>query len=442
MEGVVTADLGAIPGGQSATVTVVVAVPSGFSGTLTNTAAATSAENDVDPQNNSIMLVTPVALQADLAVMKTGDVEPIVPGQTLTYSVQVTNSGPSDATGVTLTDMLPACVTFVSATSSQGDPPTQSAGVVTANLGGLAAGATATVTIQVTVNSSTTGTLENTATVTSPTPDANVENNSAVESTEVTPEVNLEVVKADSLDPVTSGQMLTYTLTVTNNGPADATGVILTDTLPTGVSFASATASQGDPPMALEGVVTVALGNLAAGGSATVTIVVDVGRNTFGPITNTASVTASEPETDPADNMASQTTEVELAPASLSGFVFVDFDNNGLFDGRDVPIPGVTILLTGTDLTGAMVSRTTRTIEDGSYLFEDLLPGIYRIEEVQPGFFPDGQETVGTAGGVAQDNVFEMIDLMGGIDGEGYNFAELVPRLTKRDFLASSARPG
>jgi hypothetical protein len=182
------------------------------------------------------------------------------------------------------------------------------------------------------------------------------------------------------------------------------------------------------------------LGNLAAGAAATVTIVVDVGRNTFGEIANMASVTANEPEIEPTNNSISEPTEVQLVPASLSGLVFVDFGDDGVFDSRDVPIAGVTITLTGTDIMGAMVTRTTVTADGGTYEFNDLLPGTYRIEQMQPGFFPDGRESVGTAGGVAVDNAFEMIELMGGIDGTDYNFAELVPRLSKRDFLASSVR--
>jgi uncharacterized repeat protein (TIGR01451 family) len=339
-----------------------------------------------------------------------------------------------------VTDTLPPGVTFVSAAATQGDLPTEAGGVVTANLGDLAAAATATVTIQVTIDSATTGMIENSASVTSSAPDGDPANNSVTQVTEVTPQVDLAVTKTDSSDPINSGEMLTYTLTVVNNGPADATGVTLTDVLPMGVTFASATASQGDVPTETDGTVTAVLGNLAAGASATVTIIVDVGRNTFGDIANMASVTANEPEIDPTNNSVSETTEVQLVPASLSGQVFVDFGNDGVFDSRDVPIPGVMIALGGVDITGATVNRTTLTADDGTYAFGDLLPGTYRIEETQPGFFPDGQESLGTAGGVVVDNAFEMIELMGGIDGTDYNFAELVPRLSKRDFLASTVR--
>jgi hypothetical protein len=120
----------------------------------------------------------------------------------------------------------------------------------------------------------------------------------------------------------------------------------------------------------------------------------------------------------------------------------VDFADDGLFNGRDVPIPGVMVRLTGADITGAEIDRTTTTDENGRYELADLLPGTYRIEETQPGFFPDGRETVGTAGGTALDNVFEMIDLAGGVEGLDYNFAELVPTFSKRQFLASSANVG
>ena len=124
---------------------------------------------------------------ADLAISKSDDPDPVTAGDPLTYTLSVTNTGPSDATDVIVTDTLLAEVTYVSATPSQGSPCSEVGGSVTCDLGSLALDATATVTIAVTVDASTAGTLLNTAKVTATTSDPDLENNTATEATTVTP---------------------------------------------------------------------------------------------------------------------------------------------------------------------------------------------------------------------------------------------------------------
>jgi len=132
--------------------------------------------------NSALLWSTAAGPTADLVVTKTDSPDPVAVGSTLTYTVSVTNNGPADATGVTLTDTLPAGVTFVSATPSQGSC-THSGGTVTCPLGTLANGAMASVTI--TVTPTATGILTNTASVTSATPDPQADNNGASASTGV-----------------------------------------------------------------------------------------------------------------------------------------------------------------------------------------------------------------------------------------------------------------
>ena len=96
--------------------------------------------------------VTIRALSADLQIVKTASPDPALVGQNLTYTLLVTNNGPDGATGVTVQDTLPAGVTFVSATPTQGTCG-YAAGVVTCNLGNIANGGNATITVVVTVNS-------------------------------------------------------------------------------------------------------------------------------------------------------------------------------------------------------------------------------------------------------------------------------------------------
>lgn len=121
---------------------------------------------------------------------------------------------------------------------------------------------------------------------------------------------DLSVMKTDSPDPVFAGEPLTYTVTVTNKGPSTATGVVLTDKLDRSLRVSSARPSQGRCRVRTRLDVVCDLGDLPGGESATATIVVRPTRK--GMITNTASVTLSQP-TDPdmSNNTATVTTEVK-----------------------------------------------------------------------------------------------------------------------------------
>ena len=100
---------------------------------------------------------------------------------------------------------------------------------------------------------------------------------------------------------MTAGTTLTYSLLITNSGPAPATNVQVVDALPAGLTLVSATASQG----VCNGGVTCDLGDVAVNATATVTIVVTVDSATTGSLLNSARVSASNPELNDADNQAS-----------------------------------------------------------------------------------------------------------------------------------------
>ncbi|MBO9325948.1 MAG: hypothetical protein J7463_11310, partial [Roseiflexus sp.] len=116
--------------------------------------------------------------------------------------------------------------------------------------------------------------------------------------------------------------------------------------------------------------------------------------------------------------------------STLSGYVYVDSNNNGVFDAGESGIGGVTITLTGVDANGNAVTRTTLTQADGSYRFENLLAGTYTIGETQPLIYSDGLESIGTIGGtpvgaLVSNDVIGNITLPAGTDGIEYNFGEL-----------------
>src|SRR5918995_2263398 len=118
---------------------------------------------------------------------------------------------------------------------------------------------------------------------------------------------DLVLTKSDSPDPVTQGSNLTYTIQVQNNAAA-ATGVVVTDTLPSQVDFVSATPSQGTPCDRTGSAVTCNPGNMVAGATATVMIVIQP--NKTGTISNTAVVASTPPDTNAANNSDTESTTV------------------------------------------------------------------------------------------------------------------------------------
>ncbi len=221
------------------------------------------------------------------------------------FTVTVTNSGPDDATAVTALDLLPAGLTYVSNTASQGSFDSTT-GIWT--LGALANGASATLTMHVSVV--TAGDYTNTASVTHADQyDPNSANNQASASLS-TRVADIAVAKtADHATPAV-GTDVTFTVTASNGGPDDATQLVIHDPLPAGLDFVSAAPSVGTySPTTGDWTI----GPLANGANATLELKAQVAGS--GSIVNTAAVSGLLQRDPDADN-DSATASLEVPPAA------------------------------------------------------------------------------------------------------------------------------
>lgn len=310
-----TCNLGTIANGGNATVTIE-ATPT-QTGIISNTAVVSGDQPDPDPTDNSSTESTTVEgsgtepTEADLSVTKTSSPNPVIVNQELTYTITVTNLGPDPVADAEVVDTLPAGVTFGSATSDQGSCG-QVAGVVTCAIGAMSFGQSVTITIVVTPTA--VGEAVNNVTVDSSLDDPNTDNNSDTETTDVEDEpesADLSVTKVGSPNPVTVNQQLTYTITVSNAGPDAAVNVVLTDTLPAGAIYISATPAQGSCSHA-GGVVTCDLENIAGNSDVVTTIIIVP--TIPGVASNNVIVTSDVPDPDPGDNSDEEETGVNPAP--------------------------------------------------------------------------------------------------------------------------------
>ncbi len=309
----VTCNLASIPSGGSANVTIEVTVEPTFGQTsLTNAAAVDSDSSDPDPGDNADEETTTILLEADLAISKVDVSDPVVAGQQVSWTLQVDNAGPGTATSAQITDALPAGTSFVSASASQGSC-SHAGGTVTCALGNLAEGSSATATVTALVSADFSGgSLSNTASVSSGTPDPQPGDNEDSEDTAVDAEADLSILKTDAPDPVIAGEQLTYTLAVTNNGPSSAQNVSVSDPLPGGLTLASAVGTGWDCTASTATAVSCSRPSLSVTAAPAITVTADVSPSlTSSPISNTATVAADTPDPVPGNNSDSEDTELD-----------------------------------------------------------------------------------------------------------------------------------
>ncbi len=309
------------PGGQQ-TLTIVANVDSNVQGdsSLTNVAQVTAAnEPDVDSNPNNDdgdqseddedMAMFMVGAVVDLELTKDANVDSIDPGGNITWTLNVSNNATNAntaATNVTITDVLPAGVTLVSATPSGNG---QFNGGIWSLIDPLQPGSVATLTLMTTVDANVqVDKLTNIAQVSSvdqvdfdSTPGNDdgdqSEDDEAMAMVALNPQIDLELQKSVNASTVQTGDSVTWTVTLTNNpanANADATGVTVTDVIPAGLILVSATPNNGS----FAGNTWSLANPLAPGGSATLTLVTTVDpTTTLTSITNVAQVAGAN-ETD------------------------------------------------------------------------------------------------------------------------------------------------
>src|SRR3989454_12327175 len=136
------------------------------------------------------------------------------------------------------------------------------------------------------------------------------------ETSVVIAQADLSITKTDNPDPVNAGATLTYTVTVTNGGPATAANGQVTDNLPPGVTFHSAPGT-GCSCMQAGGVVTCTRGSVVPGGAPPITITVTPAL--CGTITNRATVSSTTIDPSAANNTATTSTTVQCLPGKVTG---------------------------------------------------------------------------------------------------------------------------
>jgi uncharacterized protein len=306
--------------------TLTVTVDAGATATsISSTATVSAATTDPNPGNESATATTPLSAQADLGVSSSATPASVIAGENLSYTFSVSNAGPSAAANATLDAAVPASTSFVSLAAPGGWSCTTPAVGATGNVAcsnPAAAPGTVVFTLVVRVDAATTATsISGTVSVASATADPAPGNASANATTPVSTAADLSLSNTASTPSAINGQPITYTLTVTNNGPSAAAGVTLTNAIPANTTFTALTAAAGwsctTPAAGASGTVTCTNASLAPG-TAVFDLTVTIDANA--PVTmivNNANVTAATADPTPGNESATASTST---PVSLQSF--------------------------------------------------------------------------------------------------------------------------
>ena len=331
--GTVTCEHPSLPAGSTESFGLVVHIPPAtVTGTeVLNIVGVSTTDYDPNSENDQATTSTIVA-SADLGVTVSGPVTATA-GDSISYAITVINAGPDDANSVQLVDTLPAGLKFVSLTQDAGPsfaastPGQGQGGTVGLSSSLLASGASAQFTLEVMIDPTTADQTEitNTMTFSSPTGDPDPANNASSAATVVTGLVADLALASSGPATALPQDTLTYTITLTNDGPDIAYGVALSDPVPAYTGFASLTQDSGPPfdlatpAVGAAGAASATRAQLASGESAafTLKVVVDPATADQTTITNTATAASAIHDPDTSDDSASVSTTVAIpAPAT------------------------------------------------------------------------------------------------------------------------------
>jgi uncharacterized repeat protein (TIGR01451 family) len=342
----------------------------------------------------------------------------------VTYTLAYSNVGSQGATGVVITDTLPAGMSF----SPAANPGwTLSGSTLSYTVGSVAAGASGTVSLALVANATFPAgqaTIANVASIADdgangadPTPGNNAD--TETDTLDATPD--LSVTKTDGVTSVVAGQSVTYTLAYTNSGTQGATGVVITDTRPTGMSFDPA----ANPGWTRSGrTLSYAVGNVAAGGSGSVNLVLranptfEAGQHSIVNVARVADDAANGADPTPANNTGTDTDVLDAAPdlalikdngvSSVTGnqrvVYTLRYANNGTQAATGVVITetrptGMTFdpsLNPGWTRSGRSLSYTLGTVRAGA-------TGSVPLVLVANSTFSAGQHSIVNVAGIADD---------------------------------------
>ena len=418
--------IGSLANGASTSIQITAQVTG--TGSITNSAQVSASDyddpdstpgNSVPSEDDQDSAGITVPAQVDLELDKNVNNSNPPYGSTIAYTVTVTNTSPYDnATGVTVSDVLPAGLSFV---SSSGDGAyNQATGVWT--VGSVAANSgSKTLTINATVTG--TGTIENFAQVSScdqddadSTPgngDVGEDDDDKVSIT-VAPSADLRLTKSVNNSTPGLSDNIIYTITVYNDGPDNATNVQVEDILPASVSYQSD--NSGGDFNSTTGIWTV--GSLANGASASIQVTAQV--TGTGSITNTAQVHASDqydPDSTPGNDTPS---EDDQDNSTISVPPRVDLELEKSVNTANPPY--------GSTITYTLTVRNTSSYDDATGVqVTDILPGaLSYISSSGDGTY--NQATgVWTVGGVPANNGSKTITITASVNGTGSieNFAQV-----------------
>jgi len=321
---------------------------------------------------------------ADLGVTITDSSATYAPGSTVVYTVVVSNTGVNDSTDATLTIAEPAGITFTSwlcAASGTGACVNASGvGAISQTSANLPVGETLTFTVNADVPSGFAGPLVNTATVSSATfTDNDTTNDTATDTDAQSSLIDLEVSNDDGSTTYTAGTTLVYTMSVTNNGPSDASNVNVVNAEPAGTTISGWICAGASCPAASgTGAINETAAGLASGVSLVYTVNVAVPVGFSSSLVSTASASATETDSDNTNNSATDT-----------NLQLIDSDNDGILDSIEIgPDPANPLDADADGVPDYLENNSADTDGDGlsnNVDADDDGDGLLTIDELGPG---------------------------------------------------------